>query len=213
MGDLTGIITGLRAEARLLRGLPLVACAGAGAEAAARVLVAAGATRLLSFGLAGGLAPNLQPGTLVLATEIRMADQCWPTDGPWRHAVARPGMVLAPLLTVPAPLSTPDQKATAHAASGAAAVDMESGAVAKVAAGAGLPFLALRAIADPAGRSLPQATLRVVDGQGRIRPGAAAWALAAHPLATLILAAQARAAMRALGTVIGRAPGLFPRCD
>jgi hypothetical protein len=43
----------------------------------------------------------------------------------------------------------------ALAASGAIAVDMESYAVAQAAAQAGVPWLALRAIVDPAGTSLP----------------------------------------------------------
>ncbi|HLO78401.1 MAG TPA: hypothetical protein VK196_18250, partial [Magnetospirillum sp.] len=98
-----------------------------------------------------------------------------------------------------------------HAATGAAAVDMESGAVARVAAQHGLPFLALRAIADPAGQSLPAPVLRIVDGQGRIRIRGALWALATHPLATAMLAFQAGAARNALRRLIHRAPGLSPR--
>ncbi|MCR6632763.1 MAG: purine phosphorylase [Magnetospirillum sp.] len=180
-GTLTGIVTGLRAEARLLRRSPLLACAGSEPEVAARAMVAAGATRLLSFGLAGGLDPTLTPGTVILATEVISGGDRLPTDEAWRQGIARPAMIQAPLLGAGEPLARSDAKLAAGAVTGAVAVDMESGAVARVAREAGLPFLALRAIADPAWRDLPPAVLRIIDGQGRIRLRAAALALALHP--------------------------------
>lgn len=195
---LTGIVTGLRAEARLLRAMPLVACAGAEPETAARALLAAGATRLMSFGLAGGLDPALTPGTLILATEIVADDTRWPTDSTWADALALPGPTRAPLLHAPKPLASRNAKAAAFAATGAGAVDMESGAVARVAAAAGVPVLALRAIADPAELSLPPLVLRVVDAQGSIRPRVALAALALHPWTMMALTRQARRAMAAL---------------
>lgn len=198
MGSLTGIVTGLRVEARLLRAMPLVACAGAEPETAARALLAAGATRLMSFGLAGGLDPALPAGTLILASEIIGADGRRPTDAAWAAALARPGMIRAPLLHSAAPLTTRAAKAAAFAASGAAAVDMESGAVARIAALAGVPMLALRAIADPAGRSVPAAAIRVIDAQGHLRPHALCAALALHPWTMSCLAVQARQALTAL---------------
>lgn len=209
MGHLVGIITGMRAEARLLRGLPLVACAGAEPEAAARALVAAGATRLLSFGLAGGLDPALAPGRVILATTIIDGGERWPTDGAWRRAARGPGRGGAPLLASGRPLAGRADKAAAFAATGAAAVDMESGAVARVAAQAGLPFLAARAVADPAWQSLPPQALACIDGQGRLRLRAALWALLRHPAETARLALQAQAGMAALRQLIGQAPVLF----
>lgn len=201
MGDLTGIVTGLRAEAALLRAMPLVACAGAEPEVAARALLAAGATRLMSFGLAGGLDPALAPGTLVLASAIIDGGTRHPTENAWAESLALPAAVRAPLLGETKPLATPAAKAAAFAASGAAAVDLESGAVARVAAAAGVPVLALRAIADPAGRMVPTAALRSVDGQGRIRIRAALAALLLHPFAMIELAIEARAGMAALRAV------------
>ncbi|HTH17693.1 MAG TPA: hypothetical protein VL974_13635 [Magnetospirillum sp.] len=198
-GGPIGIVTGLRAEARLLRGLPLVACAGSEPEAAARALVAAGARRLLSFGLAGGLDPALPAGTLVLANRVMTADgQVWATDPSWRHACARPEMTEAPLAGSNDAVAHCADKATLRNATGAVAVDMESHHVARVAAEAGLPFLSLRAIADPAHRSLPKAVIKVVDGQGTISTGAVLWAALRHPLAMALLARDAGKAIRAL---------------
>lgn len=202
MGDLTGIVVGLRAEARLLRGCPLVACAGAEPENAARALVAAGATRLLSFGLAGGLDPALAPGALVLASEIVTAGGRWPTDPAW--AADFPPLLRAPLLGATAPLLDHAAKAAAFHDTGAVAVDLESGAVARVAAAMGVPLLALRAVADPAGQTVPAAVLRVVNPQGHIRLRAALVALAQHPWAMVRLALQAQAGMTALRSITPR---------
>jgi hypothetical protein len=161
-------------------------------------MVAAGATRLLSFGLAGGLDPTLAPGTLVLASDV-ICDGVWlPTDARWRGSFAATDWVQGPLLAADAPLLDRHAKLAAFAATGAVAVDMESGAVARVAAQAGLPFVAVRAVADPAWRSVPERLVRAVDGQGRIRPLAAVLAAALHPLSALLLAADARAALAAL---------------
>ncbi|SRR5579883_67569 len=65
-----GFVTGLAQEARIARRLgPLVAVGGGtrdGARAAAHRLADAGATALVSFGIAGGLDPALRPGALVM---------------------------------------------------------------------------------------------------------------------------------------------------
>ena len=68
------IVTGFRAEARIARrsGLPV-----GGLIDAARLLEA-GADGLVSFGIAGGLAPGVPPGTLGVATEVIAEDgQRW----------------------------------------------------------------------------------------------------------------------------------------
>ncbi len=63
-------------------------------------------------------------------------------------------------------------KATLRAASGALAIDMESAAVAEAAAEAGVPFLVLRVIADPADRAIPPVALHGVAPDGSRRPWA-----------------------------------------
>ncbi len=76
----TVIVVGLRAEAQLARrlGVPIMIGGGsaAGAEVAARRAVAAGATGLVSFGLAAGLDPSLRPGRLVVPTAV-LCDDAW----------------------------------------------------------------------------------------------------------------------------------------
>ncbi|MDR3530287.1 MAG: hypothetical protein P4L90_07030, partial [Rhodopila sp.] len=48
------------------------------------------------------------------------------------------------------------------------AIDLESGAMARVAEAHGLPFIVVRAICDPAERDLPPAALVALDPEGGI---------------------------------------------
>lgn len=184
-----GFVTGLRDESLILeRRLPAapLACAGADsgrARAAALRLVEAGVGALVSFGVAGGLDPDLRPGDLLLAEAVVFEDRRWPCDAAWRGRVAaqlaghKNGMIAGS----PGELASAADKARLFRESGASAVDMESHAVAAVAAVAGLPFLALRAIADPAGLSLPRAVLGAIDAEGRSRTGLIVGRLAFRP--------------------------------
>ncbi len=201
-GASLGILTGLAAEARLARPLGRVLAGGgdaAGAMAAAERLVAEGATALLSFGLAGGLDPALAPGTIlvpraVLAGERRYA--CAPA-----LLAALGGANADLLLGGAAVVATVAEKTRLRTASGAAAIDLESGALAEVADRHGLPFAALRAVCDPADRDLPALALAALDAQGRIGLWRSFASLLARPgqvPALLALARDAAAARRAL---------------
>jgi adenosylhomocysteine nucleosidase len=59
-------------------------------------------------------------------------------------------------------------KRALFATTGAQAVDLESGAVARIAMAYGLPFVVVRAICDPAETDLPPAALLALDSSGRI---------------------------------------------
>lgn len=220
-----GIVTGLAAEARLIdrhspdptnaaNDAPLIACAGPGRgrEAADR-LIARGATALLSFGLAGGLDPWLKPGDLVCPGRILSADrEALPADPQWHgHVMAdarTAGMEIADgaLFGYDRPVAEAGTKHRLANETGAVAVDMESHSVAAVAAAHGLPFVALRAIADTADRSLPPAALAAVDAEGRIRAMAVTLALLRGPgqiPAMIELARGTRAGMTSLRRAAG----------
>jgi len=99
-------------------------------------------------------------------------------------------------------VATVKGKRELHARTGAAAVDLESAAVAEAASRHALPFAALRAICDPAGRNLPHAALAALDASGRIGAWRVAKAVITHPgeLGTLLaLASDAARARVALG--------------
>ncbi len=201
------LVTGLQAEARLAHHLGMAEAGGgtqAGAEVAAERLVARGATALVSFGFAGGLDPALLPGAIVIPAEVVESGPSAPSRA-WRTdpALAARFGHLMPLRALSAAtiLATLDAKRDARAATGAAIVDLESGAVARVAARHGLPFAVVRAVCDPAGFALPPLALTALDATGRICARRILASLLRHPgqipalLALARHAASARAAL------------------
>jgi nucleoside phosphorylase len=167
-------VCGLAAEARIARGVGFSAAVGAGDRRRTATLAAAAAARaqcLVSFGIAGGLSPELRPGDLVLSDEIVAEDGCWRGGEAWgRHlaAIARTiGAGRGPVLGANAILATRTDKEAARTTYGASAADLESAIVARAAIAAGIPFAVLRAIADPCERDLPAAALLPLAADGR----------------------------------------------
>lgn len=174
-----GIVAALALESRPLGVLAdgtLLIVSGVGMAAAregARQLAAAGARALVSWGMAGALDPALVPGTLVLATEVVSADGGRSlTTRRWREQLAaavagRHPLCCGRLLTTREPIRSAADKALALRQTGAAAVDMESAAVAAVAADARLDFMVVRAIVDSAADTLPRAVLDATPAGAR----------------------------------------------
>lgn len=181
------ILTGMALEARIARrsGLPVACATGdAAAAVAAHRLLEGGACGLISFGIAGGLAPDLRPGSLVVATAVVDEDgTVHETCQPWQNRLhdALPQARSALVAGARMPAATVGDKARLRALTGAAAVDLESLAVARACQAWGRPFAVLRAVADPAWRALPTAALAGLDGAGRMAPGAVLARLAADP--------------------------------
>jgi hypothetical protein len=99
------------------------------------------------------------------------------------------------------PVAHPLGKSRLHKNTGAVAVDMESHLAARLAAQHDLPFVAMRVIADPAHRLLPQAALVGMRADGRADLPAVLRAVARRPrslLALLRVAADAAAARTVL---------------
>lgn len=203
-----GVLVGLKAEARIAARLGAVAISGARPELAAsgaKGLIAAGATELLSFGLAGGLALGLEPGDLVIATAVLIGETRHPTDPGLtnRLAGALPEAHLGAVIGSDAAIADAAAKRALNVATGALAVDMESQAIAV----AGLPFAVLRAIADPANRALPPAALVGLrpDGGADLAAVLASLLKAPGQLPRLVgVARESRAALRALARAASR---------
>lgn len=184
------------------------------AREAAIALADAGAVALLSFGTAGGLDPALAPGALVCPRAVmNLERQRFEADAEWRaRLVARcPDIPLADgdLLSTRGVLLNAGIKYMAHTQSQAVAADLESAAVAAVAAQRGLPFLVLRAIVDDAEASLPDEIISATDAYGRPQPLKLALAVLKSPYSATRLPALARAfseASRALREVVAAAP-------
>ena len=196
----------------LLGGGSLLAVSGIGraaAEAAARALVEAGVSALITFGMAGGLDPALKPGSVLLPRELISPEgKRYASCQSWRERVA---IAVSPLravsdgnlLTSAYAIDTPAEKAAAFHRTGAAAVDMESAAVARVAAEHDLPFIAARVIVDTAADRLPRAVV-AASRAGRVQFGRllAGMVMAPGEIAALVrLAQRYRVAMRSLRAI------------
>jgi adenosylhomocysteine nucleosidase len=152
----------------------MLAIAGLGFERAgdaAQDLIGRGARALLSWGVAGGLSPALLPGDLLLPQCVIGGRQEWETDPDLRARLRRVlgGHVLegGDLYCSRAPVASIEEK-KALSARGMLAVDMESAAVATVAQRARVPFVAVKAICDPATREIPAVALRLLGHDGSL---------------------------------------------
>ena len=188
------------------------------ARTAARELLAHDTRALLSFGCAAGLHTRLMPGALMVPT--RLVDPhggVLTTNRSWHAGLcaALAGSIkvhTSALGHTRAVLQSAGDKQALFEASGAVAADMESMAVAEVALSAGLPFIAVRAVADTANMTVPPAARAAVDADGRIRPLASLRALAASPAEIGSTIALGRAFSRAcavLSQVAVRTGGRF----
>jgi adenosylhomocysteine nucleosidase len=158
--------SGLAAEARVARAAGFQVIVGAGDPERTTALVTAAirqAKCLISFGIAGGLAPHLRSGDVILSAEVIGPNCRWRANERIQREISelarRIGASHGPVLGAGDLLATEDDKAQAWRDTGALAVDMESAIVARAADAAGIPFVVLRTIADPATRQLPPAAL------------------------------------------------------
>ncbi len=165
------VIVGLAFEARIAAdsGLPII-CSGDGRNLTLDLkrAIATGCTGLISFGVAGGLDPKLKPGTCVVGSAIVAGDVRHETDRQWSQKLleAMPGAVHGVLAGADGPVCTPADKRTLNRETGALAVDTESHVVAHAAASHGLPMAAIRVIADPVHRGLPDVALTAIRADG-----------------------------------------------
>ncbi len=231
--SVAGVVAALGAEARTLGqatkrgdGLlklgdgMLVMVSGMGplaAESAAKRLVQAGVTALVSWGMAGGLDPALPAGTICVPHLVIAPDGAsFATDHHWCELTtaaiaARRGVVNGKLFCSSTAIEDVRGKATAFEKTGAVVVDMESAAVAKVAALYALPFLAVRVIVDTAADHLPDSVVAATGSAGlRLSRLAAGILKSPGELAPLLrLATRYRTAMRAL-TAVAASGALAP---
>lgn len=183
------------------------ACGSIGNNVAIELmLIGVGASRLpmqldaekyslvISAGLAGALDPALKCGDVVVDGAVELLPESLSAQlqrGPIHHAELI--------------ISTPAQKAELFARTGAAAIDMESRKIARLAKDCNIPFLAFRTISDCADEAVDPAVLSLVDPLGRPKTGAVLSALARRPALLkqlLRLRSNSNRACERLGSVL-----------
>jgi hypothetical protein len=189
-------LVGLSFEARIAEGPGVcVVCRNTEIEIST-VLDAAiekGCRSIISFGVAGGLAPHLRAGDWIVASSVIDDNDIRPTDQSWSKTILDmiPGAEHAPIVGVDS------------------AVDMESHLVARLAATHGLNFAAARVVIDPAHRSVPAAALAGMRPDGGTSITAVMRALVTRPSELLGLirlgvdAYAARSALLRMRNVLG----------
>ena len=172
------VVTGLAKEMKLAAGPGLAAITSGGDPNRLRALLARravpGCSAVLSFGIAGGLDPNLRPGDVVVARGVIAKGRRWPAHPALADSLAASlsgggiEVRLADIAGVDAPLLDASSKAAARDATGAAAVDMESHVASEFAARHGLVFAALRIVCDPAESSMPAMVAKALRPDGGV---------------------------------------------
>jgi len=158
--------SGLAAEAKIARAAGFPVVIGAGDRERTAALIESAVQRancLISFGIAGALAPELRPGDIVISTEVVSDNNRWTAVASFQARVAlvarEIGAIEGVVLGARTILATEEEKSRAWRDTGALAVDLESDVVARIASQAGIPFVVARTIADTAYRELPPAAL------------------------------------------------------
>jgi adenosylhomocysteine nucleosidase len=200
-------VTGLEIEARIAAG-PGVRTIAAGGDVHRLVAelereMARGATAIISFGIAGGLAATSAAGTWLVADAVVASGKRWPVDAAWAAALAArlPDAQRGDIAGADTIIAAPADKRALGDATGAIAVDTESHVVAAFALDHGVPFAVFRVIADPVGQALAPAATQGMRFDGTVNPRAVLGSLAQTPtqLPTLFRnAISARVAFRAL---------------
>lgn len=218
-------MTGLAFEARIAEGpgvFPIISGNRNDVlSAAVSAAIARGCQGIISFGIAGGLAPELRPGDCIVARSVVTTDGRFNSHAEWsdRLLQAIPGAIHADITGVHAPVACPVAKREMGRRTGAVAVDMESVVSVGAAVTHGLPFAAVRVIADPCHRALPPAALGTILPDGTTDLSAVIRSVIARPrqISALIRlgrdAQTARATLQRVRRMIGSGFGLHELVD
>jgi len=173
------IVTGLKQEARIAAGPGLTVICSSSNPVQLREMMLSfdpdSIRGIVSFGVAGGLNPELRSGDIVIASEIVAAKGRWMAAEALSealHGLPEQGgehrVVRGILAGVDEVVLGQQAKAALRATTSADAVDMESHIAARYAEQHGLPFAALRVISDPAHRALPELAANALKANGNI---------------------------------------------
>lgn len=182
MSGYIGIVCGLKSEANAVRlsmkaaGVDAtsvrIGVSGANADRAEEITQAFledGAVAIVSAGLCGGLDPNLKTGAVVLGERVVSAQGDIVIADKRLSAAAdkfKPQHVA--IFGSDEIVNSVERKQALFRRYAAETVDMESHGAARAAAKAGIPFIAIRVVADGHDRALPKAAMRAVTPSGGV---------------------------------------------
>lgn len=172
------VIVGMKREAGCVAGEGVVTlCSGADVARLRRQLDAlegADFSAVASFGLAGGLDHALRPGHVVVADAVVSGESRRDTHSRLSSALTKGACAAGckvsqgAIIGVDAPAMHANAKAALREGAQAVAVDMESHLAEDFARRRNVPFVALRAISDPATRALPPLVANALTPEGDI---------------------------------------------
>jgi adenosylhomocysteine nucleosidase len=194
-------VTGLAFEASIVAGPGVTVLCGSGHLYFKRALEQAtrqGCRGIISFGIAGGLAPHLKPGACVVARNVVCEQGRYPSHVRWAQSLLESvrdsgdrrevfggafsrDICLADIAGSDVVVASAEHKRSIYEKTGAVAVDMESHIAARFAAEHRLPFAAFRVVTDPSHRALPPAALVATTRTGTINVGAVFMSLLRQP--------------------------------
>ena len=187
------IVCGLAEEAAIIGQPPnavVIVGAGDAAGLAAKLeaAIAAGADRIISVGICGGLEPSLRVGDVIIGLRATYGPSAVACDPHWINRLGET-LALLPLRVLYGGVFTWSATAVARLgdktalrkATGADVVDEETFLAGSIAAAKGLPFAALRVVCDPASFELPPAALVKLTAAGAEDLGAILASVASDP--------------------------------
>lgn len=160
---------------------------------------------ILSSGFAGALLPTMKLGEIVMANEIVDQHGQQIFINLTLASDEANGLYVGRILTADEMVRTVEEKKQLHEKHEVIAVDMESLAVAQVAAETKTGFMAVRVISDDMSADLPSEILSVIGDTGAVRVGAALTSLFKRPESLkdmLHLRTNALAAAKSLATFL-----------
>lgn len=182
MSGFVGIVCGLKSEAVAVcasmktAGIDekkvRIGVSGANADRAEEIaqgFLDDGATAIISAGLCGGLDPALKSGDIVLGERVVSAQGDIVIADKKLSAAADKFMPRhVAIFGSDEIVESVEKKKALYQRYAAETVDMESHGAARAAAKAGVPFIAIRVVADGHDRTMPKAALRAVTPSGGV---------------------------------------------
>ncbi|MCI0732510.1 MAG: phosphorylase [Methylococcaceae bacterium] len=145
------------------------------AVAGAAGLIRQGCNALVSWGCSAAIWTELNAGDLVIPERVLSANgEVFAADRAWRGALlarlaGRRTIHAGSITESPTIVATAADKRIVRSRTGAIALDMESAAIARLAARHDLPFVTIRAIADPASMDLPKPVVLALKQNGDLK--------------------------------------------